>query len=388
MVLVYDSVDVYSNSLAPADSSKNDILEDHMNKVGGMSEEAFISMPRIVEKDGTLNVINKPGWVWFNPFDFSNLLEMKWFSFILLFAFIYATTFISFGGLFYLLSHLHHDQKDHEEDGSVKEGIVCYEGVETFAEAFLFAMETSQTIGYGTRFPSSECPDGIMLLLINIFWTTFLATLFAGIFLAKFGSTNSVGDIRFSSSALISMRNGSMFLMFRVADPVVSGLDYGAEAQAICVNYRGKGKEYGDKITISTELNFLHVQHIAVGFELDGTNNQIPLMWPTIVSHRIDKTSPLYRISPDQLKASRMEIIVTMRGSRSETGGSIDSKTSYTTKEIVWGARFCHKTVLDREEMINIASFSQEDIDKYVKDNTPMLSVEEIDKIKLDVELD
>ena len=30
--------------------------------------------------------------------------------------------------------------------------------------------------------------------------------------------------------------------------------------------------------------------------------------------------------------------------------------TSYTSKEIVWGARFCHKSVLDRVGMINIAS--------------------------------
>ena len=29
---------------------------------------------------------------------------------------------------------------------------------------------------------------------------------------------------------------------------------------------------------------------------------------------------------------------------------------SYTSKEIVWGARFCHKSVLDRVGMINIAS--------------------------------
>ena len=58
-------------------------------------------LARIVEKDGTMSVINKPGWIWFN------LLEMKWFSFILLFAIIYAITFITFGGLFHLLNISH-----------------------------------------------------------------------------------------------------------------------------------------------------------------------------------------------------------------------------------------------------------------------------------------
>ena len=41
---------------------------------------------------------------------------------------------------------------------------------------------------------------------------------------------------------------------------------------------------------------------------------------------------------------------------RSETGSFSDSVTSYTSKEIVWGARFCHKSVLDRVGMMNIAS--------------------------------
>ena len=85
------------------------------------------------------------------------------------------------------------------------------------------------------------------------------------------------------------------------------------------------------------------------------------------------------------MKSSRMEILLTMSGFRSETGRSIDSMTSYTSKEIVWGARFCHESVLDRRGSVNIASFSQEDIDKYLRDNTVRLSAEEIDMIKQEV---
>jgi hypothetical protein len=119
--------------------------------------------------------------------------------------------------------------------------------------------------------------------------------------------------------------------MFREADPVESDMD---------MNYQAK--EYVE----ITMFNFLHLQHFPVGLQLDGTNKQIPLLWPTIVSHNIDKTSPLDRMSPTQMEA--MEIIVIMCG----CGGSIDSLTSYTSKEIVWGSRFCHESVLDREGMI------------------------------------
>ena len=61
----------------------------------------------------------------------------------------------------------------HNEDvQSNKTHSNCNAGVKNFTTAFLFAMETSQTIIYGTRYPDSEFPDGIMLRLLNIFWDT------------------------------------------------------------------------------------------------------------------------------------------------------------------------------------------------------------------------
>ena len=36
---------------------------------------------------------------------------------------------------------------------------------------------------------------------------------------------------------------------------------------------------------------------------------QVPLMWPTTVSHRIDVSSPLYGFSPEQLADSKMEVV-------------------------------------------------------------------------------
>ena len=98
MVLVFDSVDVDSSS---SNISKHEELEKHLDKVGEMSKEELMSLPRVVEKDGTMNMINKPGWIWFNPFDFSNLLEMKWFSFILIFAILYVNTYTSIGRHFF-----------------------------------------------------------------------------------------------------------------------------------------------------------------------------------------------------------------------------------------------------------------------------------------------
>ena len=77
------------------------------------------------------------------------------------------------------------------------------------------------------------------------------------------------------------------------------------------------------------QFNFMHLQHITVGFQIDGLNYQIPLLWPIVVSHRIGKDSPLYRMDNTQLKASKIEIIVIMRGFSFESGGFIDSMTCH-----------------------------------------------------------
>ena len=181
-------------------------------------------------------------------------------------------------------------------------------------------METSQTIGYGTRYPHHTCPVGILLILINIFCATFISTIFIGIFLLKFAGHASTGKVRFSTYALISKRNGSLYFMFRVADPVESGMDYGAEVTAIYVH--NCAQEYQD----TSHFNLIPIQYIPVGFQIDGSNNQVPLLWPTVVSHKIDKNSPLYMVGKEQLRSSRMEIIITVSGFRSESGGIIDSR--------------------------------------------------------------
>ena len=383
MVVVCNAVD--SSSSSPSGVSNHDVLVNQLDMVSKMKKNKLLALPeRIVEKDGTMNMINKPGWIWFNPFDFSNLLEMKWFSFLFIFALIYLISFLVFGSLYYsanvnVIIGKHSDiaHEDKHTENKTEEQMPCFYGVNSFTEAFLLAVETSQTIGYGSRYPEHSCPVGILIVLINIFCATFIATLFIGIFLAKFAGRCSTGNLRFSTNALISMRNGSLYLMFRVADPVESGMDYGAEVTAICVS--NHIQEYQEM----SQLNPLHIQYIRVGFQIDGSNDQIPLLWPTVISHKIDKDSPLYEVGQDPLRSSKIEIIITMRGSRSESGGQIDAMTSYTSKEIIWGARFCSDSVLERKGMINKASFNQNNIDKYIMDKTPMLSAEEVDKKRL-----
>ena len=127
------------------------------------------------------------------------ILEMSWFSFILMWAAVFITDFVVAGVAFNGLQDYHKEQ--HRNLDADKE---CYSGVEDFMTAILFAFETAQTIGYGSRYPNANCPAGIMLTFLHILVTTLLATLFGGSFLAKFASSSPEAALMFSQKALIT----------------------------------------------------------------------------------------------------------------------------------------------------------------------------------------
>ena len=122
------------------------------------------------------------------------ILEMNWFSFILMWAAVFVIDFVLAGVTFDQLQKYH---KEELADG-------CFAGLDGLMAAILFAFETAQTIGYGSRYPEANCPAGIMLTLIHIFVTTMLATLFGGSFLAKFANSSPETDLMFSQKALIT----------------------------------------------------------------------------------------------------------------------------------------------------------------------------------------
>ena len=107
---------------------------------------------------------------------------------------------------------------------------------------------------------------------------------------------------------------------------------------------------------------------------MDGSNSSVPLMWPVCLSHSMDESrchpfspplpSPLHYLTPDTIATSKLEVIVTVTGSR-QSGGAIYARTSYTMAEVVWGARFVHTVVLASEPSGGFtASCEQEDVDR------------------------
>ena len=154
----------------------------------------------------------------------------------------------------------------------------------------------------------------------------------AGIIFAKFTIPASRSEtIIFSKNAAITMRNGALYLLCRVADLRENSL---LEAH-VRMNYI-KDQEITDEGVVIPNFQ----TELSCGVHLDGTQDYLLLLWPTIISHKIDEESPFFEMTPQELLSSNFELIVTLEGSVEETGNTIQVRTSYLPNEILWGHRF------------------------------------------------
>ena len=61
---------------------------------------------------------------------------------------------------------------------------------------------------------------------------------------------------------------------------------------------------------------------------------------PNTVSHKIDEESPFYSLTPESLLSSDFELVVYFEGIVESTGSTVQARTSYLPREILWGCIF------------------------------------------------
>jgi potassium inwardly-rectifying channel subfamily J len=74
--------------------------------------------------------------------------------------------------------------------------------------------------------------------------------------------------------------------------------------------------------------------------KIDNCNDRLMLMWPTLVTHKIDEESPLYEFTKQDMQNEHYEIIIMLEGGVESTGLATQARTSYLPSEILWGHRF------------------------------------------------
>ncbi|XP_023324434.1 ATP-sensitive inward rectifier potassium channel 1 [Eurytemora carolleeae] len=330
-----------------------------------MSSRSFYGAPkkrkRLILKNGEIDTETRT-LTWWNPFNFDNAMTYNWVTIVLLYIIVFLVSWFIFAVLYYTL-----DNTDRVEG---KEKSLCLDNVKTFAEALLFSIETQQTIGYGTRAVTDKCLVASMVVTVHSLFGMVLSSIMTGLLLNKFTQTSSKHwGVFFSKKALIMLRGKSLYLAIRVADVQETKL---RDAEIEALFFSAVETQEGEVLNEQpTSFQF--------GFQMDGTNARIPLLWPTILVHKIDVFSPLYRLNKDGLEKAEFEIVVWLTGNSSDNGAFIQIRTSYTPEDIVWGAKFSHKPVVEYETHLS-AVYSEETISKYTETDLPNLSAENMEK--------
>ena len=209
-----------------------------------------------------------------------------------------------------------------------------------FGDAFFFSVETMATIGYG-RFSPVTLPANILMSIEALTGLIGLAMM-TGLTFAKFSRPSA--RVRYSRYAVVSMRDGVLSLMFRMANMRSSRI---VEATVHVVFARQEQTTEGEGVRRFYDLRLIRYRNAIFNFS-----------WTVV--HPIDSESPLYGIDPAMLKASFASLTVSVTGIDEIVSQTVHSRHSYDAADIIWGARMADiiSRAPDGEFMIDYSHFN------------------------------
>ncbi|XP_061101393.1 potassium inwardly rectifying channel subfamily J member 11, like [Conger conger] len=285
---------------------------------------------RFITKGGSCNVAHKnireQGR--FLQDVFTTMVDLKWQHSLLIFTSAFICSWILFAMAWWLLAFAHGDLEDQgPADGPGR--VPCVTAIHSFTSAFLFSIEVQVTIGFGGRMVTEECPLAIMVLIIqNILGQIINAVMLGCVFMKTAQANRRAETLIFSRNAVIAPRNGRPTFMFRVGD-LRKSMIISATVQLQVI-----------RRTVTIEGEVIPICQLDIQVENPLRSNGIFLVSPLIISHTIERGSPLYEMSAQSLANADLEIIVILEGVVETTGITMQARTSYTHEEILWAHRF------------------------------------------------
>lgn len=293
----------------------------------GLSNVVGSQSNRLLNTDGSFN-IERTGIPRFSDYSIIHeLMTMSWRRFLFLVFAAYVGMNLVFGSVYYLIGM------------NQFMGAIASTPGEQFLEAFFFSAQTLATVGYGRMNPvglSANLVSGFesMIGLIVI-------AIITGLVYGRF--SRPVIRLMFSKNALIAPFKGGKALMFRIANAKRNDLsDVEAQVLMSCVLY-----EDG--------------RYIRRYFGLDLERKRVgalSLSWTVV--HPIDENSPLANFDAQLLEEYEAEILVVIKGFDPTFSQTVQARSSYHHRHIVWNARFKptfrrsddgHRTLLELDRL-------------------------------------
>nr|CAD7397485.1 unnamed protein product [Timema cristinae] len=96
---------------------------------------------------------------------YTTLVDVQWRWTLLVFALSFILSWLGFAVVWFLVASAHGDLTAANYSSG---WTPCVVNLHSFTSAFLFSMETQQSIGYGTRSTTEECPEAIFVMILQV----------------------------------------------------------------------------------------------------------------------------------------------------------------------------------------------------------------------------
>ena len=293
------------------------LSEQDLRDLGFGSIVSRESRQRLLNRDGSFNVERRGLGFWRSFSLYHVLLTMSWSRFFLIFVGWYFVANAVFAAAYLACG----------PDALAGSTL----GLENhaFLRAFFFSVETLSTIGYGNVAPVGVAANMVMTLEALTGLMGFAVV--TGFLFARF--SRPTARILFSRHAVVAPYRGISALEFRVANARTNEL---IEISAKVMLSRF---EVADGVR-TRRYYPLALERENVVF--------LPLTWTVV--HPIDEASPLHGETAESLRDSQSEILVLLKAFDEIFSTIVQTRTSYASDEIAWGARFANAFMLDAAE--------------------------------------
>jgi inward rectifier potassium channel len=198
----------------------------------------------------------------------------------------------------------------------------------SFTDALYFSVQTMGTIGYGSMYPLSTAAN--VLVIAEAVVGLMVTAVATGLLFSKF--SQSTARIVFTREVAIAPMDGVPTLTFRV------------------------GNERGNQIVEATiRVVLIRTERTREGmtiyrmYDLPLARERTPALsrsW--MAMHAIVPGSMLHGQTPASIKASEVELVVTLFGTDDTSLQPVHGRHRYTDDQIIWGAR--HADILHEDE--------------------------------------
>lgn len=231
------------------------------------------------------------------------VLTAPWWSFLLGLAAVFALVNVGFA-----LLYLSDPQGiEHARPGS-------------FWDRFLFSVQTIGSINYSVMTPRSTFVNSVVV--VEAFVGFLYLAMMASLMFARL--SRPTARVVFSKVAVVAPFDGVPTLMFRAANQ--RGNQILDAAITVTLAHQAVTSE-GIAMRRFQELNLMR-----------SRTSLFTLSWT--VMHPIDRTSPLFGLSVDDLYDRQMELIVLLRGTDDTLADVVYMRHAYTPDDILWNHRF------------------------------------------------